>query len=190
MKLQRDSFFILFLEERNELIQCFFKTQTNAGGQAIRWSLWHLVSSQVKCSLIIISLTPILIVFTTIICENDNFIWGQTTHGKISTILIKLVKTRLMNKNFISSPGAGVSELKSRRVLSELRGRVQGGVANNCKGWRRHSGGTAPTLITQNMIYTHRIISGHLSKISLIILGDLILTMIAVISIIHEATLC
>lgn len=97
----------------------------------------------------------------SIICENDNFIWGQTTHGKISTILIKLVKTRLMNKKFISSSGAGVSELKSRRVLSELWGRVRGGVANNCKGWRRHSGGTAQSLITQNMIYTHRITSGH-----------------------------
>ena len=116
----------------------------------------------------------------SIICENDNFIWGQTTHGKISTILIKLVKKRLMNKKFISSSGAGVSELKSRRVLSELWGRVRGGVANNCKGWR-HSGGPAQSLITQiwfTHIASHRVI---IIMISLIISGDLILTMIVVI---------
>ena len=135
----------------------FFLREKERNSCFNRMSEVTLVSTQVKCSPIIIS----LIIFTTLICENGNFIWGQTTHGKISTILIKLVKTRLMNKKFISSPGAGVSELKSRRVLSELRGRVRGGVANNCKGWRRHSGGTALPLITQNMIYTHRITSGH-----------------------------
>ena len=81
-----------------------------------------------------------MIFFTTlIICENDNFIWGQTTHGKISTILIKLVKTRLMNIKFISSPRGRRLRVKKSASLERV---VRASPGRGCEQLEKVGGGT------------------------------------------------
>ena len=123
----------------------------------------------------------ILIFFTSLICENNNFIWGQTTHGKISTILIKLVKTRLMNIKFISSTRGRRLRNKKSASLERVVGASPGRGCEQLKRLAAALWRPALVCLSSQKWFTHIAHIGTSSVTCPIISGDLILTMIAVI---------